>query len=137
LNRPGITAGNPFGYADAGMNITLTTTAANSIHDYGSISGYSLNGTTWLADGRNIDPQSAGTVFDSAATTANLSLFQDGNANGLWTFFIADLSPGGGTANLNNVILTIMTVPEPQTWVMFGGGVAMFCLCRNWRAFRF
>ena len=90
----------------------------------------------WGSDGRNIDPQSLGSVFSGAATSANLGLFQDGNANGVWTFFIADLSPGGGTANLNSIILTIMTVPEPQTWVMLGGGLAVFFLFRNRRFFR-
>ena len=138
LNRPGVTGSNPFGYGNAGLNITLDSSSAN-IHGYGS--GYSTNGLgqvtgTWGADGRNIEPQSLGTVFDSAATTSNLNLFQDGNGNGVWTFFIADLSGGGGTANLNSVILNIMTVPEPQTWVMLGGGVALFCLCRNRRIFR-
>lgn len=138
LNRLGVTGSNPFGYGNAGLNITLDSSSAN-IHGYGS--GYSTNGLgqvtgTWGADGRNIEPQSLGTVFDSAATTSNLNLFQDGNGNGVWTFFIADLSGGGGTANLNSVILNIMTVPEPQTWVMLGGGVALFCLCRNRRIFR-
>ena len=138
LNRSGITGSNPFGYGNAGLNITLDSSSAN-IHGYGS--SFSTNGLgqvtgPWGADGRNIDPQSAGTVFDSAATTANLGIFQDGNANGVWTFFIADLSGGGGTANLNSVILNIMTVPEPQTWVMLGGGLALLCLCRSRRAFR-
>ena len=126
LNRPGITTGNPFGYGDAGMNITLDGLAMNNIHDYGSMSGYSLTGTTWAADGRNIDPQSAGSVFSAAGTGANLSLFQNTDANGVWTLFIADLSTGGGTANLHNAILTILTVPEPQSVVMLiGGGLIM------------
>jgi hypothetical protein len=138
LNRAGITGSNPYGYGDAGFNITLDGSSPN-IHGYGS--GYSVNGFgqvtgTWGSDGRNIDPQSLGSVFDSASTAANLGVFQDTTGNGLWTFFIADLSGGGGTATLNNVILTIMTVPEPQTWVMLGGGLAVFCLCRSWRVFR-
>ena len=136
LNRPGVTAGNPFGYGNGGFNITLDSSSAN-IHGYGasfSTNSFGQVTGTWGADGRNIDPQSAGSVFDSAATTSNLSLFQDGNANGMWTFFIADLSGGGGTANLNSVILTIMTVPEPQTWVMLVGGLAVLCLCRNRRS---
>ena len=138
VNRPGITGSNPFGYGNGGFNITLDSSSAN-IHGYGS--GYTTNGLgqvtgVWGSDGRNIDPQSLGSVFSGASTSANLGLFQDGNANGVWTFFIADLSPGGGTANLNSVILTIMTVPEPQTWVMLGGGLAVLCLFRNRRSFR-
>jgi hypothetical protein len=86
----------------------------------------------YAADGRAIDPQSPGTVFDSAATTANLSVFNTTDANGTWTLFIADLTAGGGQANLNNVVLTIMTVPEPQPWALaLGDGLAIFCLCRK------
>lgn len=136
LNRPGITGSNPFGYGDAGFNITLDGLASSNFHNYGAVPSYSLNGTIWAADGRNIDPQSSGSAFDAAATAANLSLFQNTDANGVWTFFIADLGAGGGTANLNNVTLTIMAVPEPQTWVMLGGGLAVFCLCRSRRSYK-
>ena len=124
LNRPGVTGSNPFGYGDAGMNITLDGLAGNNIHDYASGS-YSLSGTTWAADGRNVNPQAAGGVIYGTATTANFSLFQTTDPNGVWTFFIADLGAGGGSASLNNVVLTIMTVPEPQAWVMLGGGLAV------------
>lgn len=136
LNRPGVAGSNPYGYGDSGMNLTLDGLTANNIHDYGSTSGYSLSGTTWAADGRNVNPESPGDTLYITSTAANLSVFADGNANGVWTFFIADLSVGGGTAMLNNVGLSIMTVPEPQTWVMLGGGLAMLCLCRSWRSFR-
>jgi len=130
LNRPGVTSINPFGYGDAGMNITLDGLAGNNIHDYGSVPGYSLSGTTWAADGRNVNPLAAGSILYGTPTTANLSLFQNTDPNGVWTFFIADLGAGGGSASLNNVVLTIMTVPEPQTWVMLGGGLAVLGLLR-------
>jgi subtilisin-like proprotein convertase family protein len=129
LNRVGVTGSNPFGYSDAGMNITLDGLAVNNIHDYGN---GSLNGTIWAADGRNVNPQVDGATLYEAPTTANLSLFQDTDANGQWTLFIADLSSGGGTTYLNNVMLTIMTVPEPQAWALLGGGLAAFGLCRKW-----
>ena len=131
LNRPGVTSINPFGYGDAGMNITLDDLAANNIHDYGNTLGYSLNGTTWAADGRDMNPQAAGSILYGTPTTANLSLFQNTDANGVWTFFIADLGSGGGTANLNNIILTIMTVPEPQSSLMPGGGLAVLGLLQR------
>ena len=133
LNRPGVTGSNPFGYGDAGMNITLDGLAGNNIHDYGSMPGYSLNGTTWAADGRNVNPLAAGNILYGTPTTANLSLFQNTDPNGVWTFFIADLGTGGGSASLNNVVLTIMTVPEPQTWVMLGSGLAVLALLRRRR----
>lgn len=59
LNRPGVTSINPFDYGDAGMNITLDGIATNNIHDYVSTLGYSLSGTTWAADGRNVNPLAA------------------------------------------------------------------------------
>ena len=94
--------------------------------------GGQLTGT-WAADGRNLDPLSAGSAFDAAGTGANLSVFQNTDGNGVWTVFIADLSSGGGPATLNSLALTIMTVPEPQTWVMVGGGLAVLGLLRDRR----
>lgn len=142
LNRSGVDESNPFGYSDAGFNITLSGTATNDVHYYQantySIADGQLTGI-WAADGRNIDPQSAGTVFGSATPTAGLNLYNGlngGDMNGTWTLFIADLAAGGGSPTLNSVVLTIMTVPEPQTWLMLGGGLAVFCLCRSWRVFK-
>jgi len=133
LNRPGVTGSNPFGYGDSGMTITLDGLATNNIHDYasGGSGTYSLIGTTWAADGRNVNPQTAGSILYGTPPTANLSLFQNADAKGVWTFLIADLGAGGGSASLNNVVLTIMTVPEPQTFVMLGGGLALFGLLRR------
>jgi hypothetical protein len=94
----------------------------------------------WAADGRNIDPQSSESVFASASPTDGLNLYSElngGDLNGTWTLLIADLAVGGGSPTINSVVLTIMTVPEPQTWLMLGGGLAMFCVRRTWRIFRF
>jgi len=138
LNRVGVTTSHPFGYNDSGMNITLDGLASSNIHSYASSGpgSYSLSGTTWAADGRNIDPQSVGTIFDSASTGATLSLYQDTAPNGVWTFFIADLSAGGGNATLNGVVLSIMTVPEPQTWVICATGLALFVVIARRRGSR-
>jgi len=135
LNRPGVTSINPFGYGDAGMNITLDGQATSNIHDYasGGLGSYSLIGTTWAADGRNVNPQAAGSILYGTPTTANLSLYQNTDANGVWTFFIADLGTGGGTASLNNVVLTIMTVPEPQAGVIIFGGILTFLFLKRSR----
>lgn len=130
LNRAGLGAGSPFGYANAGFAVTFDDSSPN-IHNYqdGSYSliGGQLTGN-WAPDGRNIDPQSSATVFDTASTGANFSGFLGFDPNGTWTFFIADLSSGGGSALLNSLTLSIVTVPEPQAWVMFGGGLMAFCL---------
>ena len=137
LNRVGVTAGNPFGYSDAGFSITLATSGTQgNVHNYQSLIPAMMGGQltgTWAADGRNLDPLSAGSAFDAAGTGANLSVFQNTDGNGVWTVFIADLSSGGGPATLNSLALTIMTVPEPQTWVMVGGGLAVLGLLRDRR----
>ena len=123
LNRTGLSAGNAFGYSDSGFNITLSDAAANgNIHTYQSVPGYATlisNGSIWAPDGRNIDPQSSGSVFDSALATATLSSFVGNAPNGMWNLFIADLSPAG-QSTLVSVGLNIITVPEPQTGVLLG-----------------
>jgi len=128
FNRPGVGTGNPFGYSDAGFNITLDGAATNNVHFYQantySIADGQLTGI-WAADGRNLNPQSTPSAFSSAGTSAGLSLFNGmsgGDVNGTWTLFIADLATGGGSATFNNVVLNIMTVPEPQTWALLAGG---------------
>ena len=85
LKRTGITVGNPIGYSDAGFNITLDGLAANNIHGYSSSYSINLSGQVtgiWGADGRNIDPQSGGSLFDTATTSTNLGLFQNTDPNG-------------------------------------------------------
>jgi subtilisin-like proprotein convertase family protein len=145
LNRPGLTGINPYGYTDAGFNITLDgavdpSVAANNIHNYasGGPGSYGLLGGqvtgTYAADGRLVDPQAAGSVIFGTSTANNLSVFNNLSslaADGTWTLFIADLVPGGGTPTLNNVVLTVMTAPEPQTWGMLAGGLALLTLFRR------
>jgi len=130
LNRVGISGSNPFGYDTPGFNITLSSSGANNIHNYegGSYSLDPLTGQltgTWAPDGRLIDPQSAGSAIDGASTsTATLNNFVGTLADGNWTLFIADLS-AGGQSTLVSWGLTIVTVPEPQAWMMIGGGFLM------------
>jgi len=128
LNRVGVTSGNSFGYGDSGFNnITLSDSSANNIHNYQSdspiMSGGQLTGI-WAPDGRNIDPQSSPSSFDTASTSTDFSSFVGGAPNGNWTLFIADMS-SGGQATLVSWGLTVVTVPEPQTWVLVAGGVGV------------
>lgn len=126
LNRTGVTSGNSFGYSDSGLNITLSDGSPN-IHLYQldgpTFSNGQLTGT-WAPDGRNIDPQSSPSTFDSASTGTDLSSFVGNTANGAWTLFVADMS-SGGQATLASWGLTVVTVPEPQTWVLVAGGVGL------------
>lgn len=134
LNRVGLSGSNPIGYGDAGMSVTLADGASNGdIHAYQNVlnpGGGQLTGT-WAPDGRNIDPQSAGTVFDTALSTAMFSSFYGANPNGAWTVFIADLS-GNGVSTLQDVTLTIMTVPEPSAWGVFALGLLALVIKFSW-----
>src|SRR4029079_14302154 len=56
MNRVGKTSGNPFGYADAGLSVTLDDQVGTDIHNYGGNLGNPLTGI-WQPDARNIDPQ--------------------------------------------------------------------------------
>jgi subtilisin-like proprotein convertase family protein len=93
VGEPGL----PFGYSDNGFDVTLKDSALN-IHNYQNYN-YAMNPNQqltgiWAPDG------------------GALSLFDDQNAAGNWTLFIADTSPGG-TAYLNNWSLEVTTfVPE-------------------------
>ncbi len=84
LNRSGVDGSNPMDYSDADFNIMLDGAATSNLHYYQStpytITGGQLTGT-WAADGRNIDPQSAGSLFSSPASTVGLNLY-DGHKAG-------------------------------------------------------
>jgi len=131
LNRVGVGTGQPSGYANAGFNITLSDTGSD-IHTSGgsfTLGGGAVTGN-YQADGRNIDPQSSPSAFDSAGT-AYLSSFDSTSGDGEWSLFIADLS-GGGQSTLESWGLTVITVvPEPQTWAMLGGGLVLFSCFRR------
>jgi subtilisin-like proprotein convertase family protein len=95
LNRVGVTAGNSFGYADTGFDVTFSDSGPD-IHNYQN-GIYNLNAAgqltgTWGPDGRTASPF---TVLDTSPRTALLSSFDGGSAGGTWTLFIADTSPGG------------------------------------------
>lgn len=135
LNRVGLNSGNPFGYGDAGFNITLAD-GGNNIHNYQG-SSYTITGGqlvgAWAPDGRSIDPQSSGAVFSGAATSSSLGVFNMGNPNGQWTLFVADLAGGGGSSTLVSWGLTI-AIPEPQTWAMLASGAGLLLALRRRKA---
>jgi hypothetical protein len=130
LNRVGKTAGDPFGYSDAGFNkLTLSDTASQDIHLYGGNGGLALTGI-WQPDGRNVNPQ---LVLDSSPRTAMLSSFTGADPNGSWVLFVADMASGGGQAVLQDWSIDITAVPEPATGKLCVGLAAALALARLWR----
>ena len=135
LNRVGLGSSNPFGYSDAGFNISLSSAGYN-IHDYRNYNPSFTSGQltgSWMPDQRTIDPQSAAAAFDAAPTGKNFDTYFGTDPNGVWTLFISDVS-GENQSELVSWGLTIATVPEPQTWTLLGGGLtALWWLKRKRR----
>jgi len=134
LNRVGVSSGNAFGYANSGFNITLNDLVnSGNVHSYQNDSP-SYNGSgqltgTWAADGKNIDPNSSPSAFDSALDTAGLLNLAGGNPDGLWTLFVADLA-SGPPSTIVSWGLDITTVPEPPALALAGlGGMAALVVC--------
>jgi subtilisin-like proprotein convertase family protein len=125
LNRVGRTGTSTLGYSDAGFgpnvalnSFTFSDLASHDVHYYRTVS-YTLNGSGqltggWQPDGRGLDPASAGSAFDTAARSNMLNLFNGTDGNGLWTLFVADMSPLG-ESTLVSWGLDITTVPEPAS----------------------
>ena len=96
LNRPGVTAANPIGYGDSGLNVTLDDNARVNIHNYQSAlpSTHFAGALTgnWAPDGRTADPNN---VTDQSPVTTSLSMFDGLDPNGTWTLFLMDAETGG------------------------------------------
>ena len=110
LNQPGVTGGNPFGYAGSGLNVTLT--------DATTLGG---NPVTGIQSTTETPGQLFSGTYNAAGT---LGTFNNSSANGEWTLFFADMVPGGGQAQLTGWSLDITPVPEPVNVAMaiFGVG---------------
>jgi len=125
LNRVGRTISSDLGYPDSGFNVVLNDAAANDIHTYRlslNPNGGPITGS-WQPDGRNIHPAIS---LDTTARTAGLDVFDDLDANGNWTLFLADVS-AASTATLNSWGLEIVGVPEPSTWALLAmAGVGLW-----------
>ena len=134
LNRVGLNSSdlNGFGYDDAGFNITLSA-AGNNIHNYQTFS-YSLSSGqltgTWAPDQRDILPNSDPNVFDAAPNGYNLNSYFGASPNGAWTLFIADLAVNN-QSTLVSWGLTVVTIPEPQTWTLLVGGLTTLWVFRR------
>jgi subtilisin-like proprotein convertase family protein len=120
LNRPGRTLATPDGSASSGMVVTLEDAAATDIHTGIPMSGGSFT-ATFQPDGRNVDPL---VVLDTTPRTAPLSSFNGLSADGGWTLFVADQSPGS-TSTLASWTLNISGIPEPGSTALCGVAAAL------------
>ena len=94
MNQPGT---DSFGAGGSGMNITLLSGAS----DHGSIQS--------AGDGELSGSYNPAGILSSFGTPDS----PGGSANGTWSLYFADLSSGGGTAQLESWTLGITVVPEP------------------------
>jgi hypothetical protein len=130
LNRIGVSGGNPFGSAGAGMNATLSDRAAGNIHAAGN--GY-LSGT-YRADGQDISPLSGPASFSANGGSLTLDgTFGNLDPNGVWTLFIADVVSSGDPSLLNSWSLNITVVPEPGVTVLALGAILAGMRARRWK----
>ena len=120
LNRPGRDTGTPDGSASSGMSVTLADGAATDIHTAIPMSGGPVTGT-YQPDGRTADPLA---VLSSSPRSAMLSSFNGLDANGSWTLFLADQSPGD-VATLSSWTLHIEGIPEPGSASLTTAAVAL------------
>jgi hypothetical protein len=130
LNRVGVGSAHPgssvFGYADSGLNITLTS-SGNDVHwyqDSNNPGGGELTGI-WQTDGRSIDPLSQASAFDNAGRVT-FDLFNNMNPNGTWRLFVADLSSGGDESEILSWELDIRTTPVPEPGNLMGLFAALY-----------
>ena len=117
LNRPGRTASDAYGYPDSGFDVTFQTGATNGdVHLYQTVApppgGSPLTGA-WEPDGRDLDPAN---VTDTSARATSLTNFNNLNASGEWTLYLADMD-SGGTNMLVEWGLDITSMAYPAlTW---------------------
>jgi hypothetical protein len=138
LDRVGVNSGNSFGYLDSGMNITLSSAAANNIHSYQNYSptysGGQLTGT-WAPDGNTANPVTGSPgSFSMTPSGTGLNSFNGLSPDGTWTLFLADVISGGSSPEVLSYGLNIVTaVPEPANMAL-GIFAGLFILGGLWRA---
>ena len=136
LNRPGRSADLSHGYGDDGLNITLSDAAEYDIHTYQSITSADGNGVlsgTWQPDRRLANPDTV--TDDTERATTTLDSIVNGDANGNWYCFVADME-SGGTTQLNgwSVSFTeLSAVPEPASTLALAGLLSSALLLRTRR----
>ncbi len=120
VNRPGLTASNPFGYGDNGLsNVRFDDDAGTGdFHRYQSVLNVSQDSElpitgVWEPDGRGADPDD---VLSTSARSRFLGAFDGLAASGEWRLFVADLSLGAKFQIQSwDIHLTLEAIPVPET----------------------
>jgi subtilisin-like proprotein convertase family protein len=116
LNQVGTPTNSGLGYSDSGFNVTLSDSAAYSIHNYQLDTPTITSGVvqgTWQPDG------------------AGLSVFNGLDASGTWSLYLVDKNPGG-VMTVNSFGLQAEVTPEPSTLALAAlGGLGMLWQLRR------
>jgi subtilisin-like proprotein convertase family protein len=118
-------------------NGTLVTLMNQPGSVYSSGSGFDITLSDVAATGIQSAAQTENVAFTGTYQAASsLAAFNGGPANGTWTIFVQDLSPGA-SGTLDSWGLEISAVPEPVNVALgvFGGGCALAGWLR-WRGRR-
>lgn len=136
LNRVGRSVDLPNGYSDQGINVTLSDSADEDIHNYRfALSGGNNNPITgaltgtWQPDGRTTDPAQ---VLDTSLRVTTLNALGLGSPNGTWSLFVAD-QQAGGIGQLVEWKVTMQGVPEPSSASLLAVGIGGLLILRRWR----
>lgn len=130
LDRIGVSSGNVFGAAGAGMNVTLSDAGANNIHTAGDgvLSG------TWRPDGQTTSPTAPPGDFLPVGGSITLNgTFGGMNPKGTWALYFADVVSSGSSSMLTSWSLDLTAVPEPVNVALgcFGGVFLVVSLVRS------
>ena len=60
-----------------------------------------------------------------------LNSFDGINANGVWSLYLEDFSPGDSGALTGGYAITVTSVPEPSTYMLFAAGISVLWLSRR------
>src|SRR6266513_432896 len=129
LNRAGRTSVNSVGYTDSGLNVTLSDSSPNDIHNYQSVlnpGGAVLTGT-WAPDGRDMDPA---TVVETDNRTALLGSFIGADPSGQWTLYVTSLD-FGEQGKLASWGLEVKGVPEPSSVALLIFGTVLIAATKR------
>ena len=130
LNRVGAATSDADGYSTSGFDILLAPVTTHAgIADIHTVPNPSSLPMAYAADGR--------VAYTDTSRPQTLDRFLDGDPDGSWTLFLADLA-AGNASTLNRWEVDVTVIPEPGTMAMgcFAGVFLVATLVRGWRVRR-